>query len=175
MMTTRQITLAAALAAAIAIPAIATAQVLGTPPAAPAIGATAPAGQALPGTSGWRAALAEMKLTPRGEPYATKKHMEVLATNADGRTLEVKFDFYGRIDSVTDANHRPGSGLLSGWRSAAAPADLDRTVRDAGFTPLGAFQTRKHHIEVMARNQRGEAVGLHIDQSGYIYKQVWLR
>jgi hypothetical protein len=169
----RTIALAGALSAFLAVPAIVSAQVLGAPPAAPAIGATTATGQQTPGTPDWRATLTEMKLTPRGEPYAKKKHMEVLATTADNRTVEVKFDYYGRIDSVKDAYHRKDAGF--GWRSAQAAPDVEKAVRDAGFTPLGAVATKKNHVEVVARNQRGEAVALHIDRNGYIYKQDWLR
>jgi hypothetical protein len=149
-MTTRNIALAGALAVFLAVPAIASAQVLGAPPAAPAASAAAAPGQQAPGTPDWRATLAELKLTPRGEPYAKKKHMEVLATTADGRTLEVKFEFDGRIDSIKDVNHRKDEAR--GWRAAQAAPDLDKIVREAGFTPLGAVETKKNHTEVTARN-----------------------
>jgi hypothetical protein len=52
---------------------------------------------------------------------------------------------------------------------------LLRLAANAGFTPEGHIERRKHHAVVPARNKAGEALELHVDKQGYIFKQVWRR
>jgi hypothetical protein len=118
------------------------------------------------------AALASLQLTPVGPPVRKKHHTEVIARMPDGRTVYVSFDRFGRIDEIEDAAHDKSN--------VAAPRMLTRSdyldvARRAGFDPLDEMETKKHHVELLARNRAGELLELHIDRAGTIYKQVWVR
>ncbi|MFN3349527.1 hypothetical protein [Pseudorhodoplanes sp.] len=117
-------------------------------------------------------ALAALQLKPAGPPVRKKHHTEILAVMADGRTVYVSFDRFGRIDEIEDATYNKaaidaGRGLTE--------ADYREIAKKAGFLPLDDFEVKKRHIELLTRNRAGELVELHIDRSGYIYKQVWVR
>jgi hypothetical protein len=178
MMTTRQVILspvrAAVAALALAYPGHAAAQVLGPPPSAaqpPAAGMPAPAPGVQPSTD-WRAALAELKLTPRGDLVRKKHHMEVDATTADGRRVVVSFDLMGRLWETEDESH--DKNRYGDFR-AVDPAVAVQAAARAGFAEPSAVEVKKNHTVVRARTQKGETVDLHIDRGGYIYKQVWVR
>ena len=174
-MTTRQPILsplrAAVAALVLACAAPVTAQVLGPPPSAtqpPTAGVPTPNAA----SADWRAALTELKLTPSGDVVRKKRHMEVDATTADGRRVVVSFDLTGRVWEVEDESHekkRNGDGR------PVDPAAAVQAVARAGFAEPAAGEVKKNHTVVRARTQKGEAVDLHVDRGGYIYKQIWVR
>ena len=116
----------------------------------------------------WRAALTELKLAPSGDVVRKKRHMEVDATTADGRRVLVSFDLTGRVWEIEDKFHekkRDGRPV--------DPAAAVQAVARAGFAEPAAGEV--NHTVVRARTQKGEAVDLHVDRGGYIYKQIWVR
>jgi hypothetical protein len=170
MTTTRQL-IASPVRAAVAALVLAcagpvAAQVLGPPPT-PAVGAPSPGAQP---SADWRAALTELKLAPSGDVVRKKRHMEVDATTADGRRVLVSFDLTGRVWEIEDESHekkRDGRPV--------DPAAAVQAVARAGFAEPAAGEVKKNHTVVRARTQKGEAVDLHVDRGGYIYKQIWVR
>ncbi|MFN3349528.1 hypothetical protein [Pseudorhodoplanes sp.] len=158
----------AALGVVIVTASAAPAQILGPQSANPALASPATLAPAIDAAK----TLAPLGLTPQGKVYAKKKHSEVTAITKEGRPVRVEFDWAGRVKSVTDANHRKG-----GTAGAVVPGPdrLASLVQAAGFEPLGLAETKRHHAVMRARNRQGETLELHIDASGVIYKQVWLR
>lgn len=154
----------AALVLACAAPAAA--QVLGPPPApSPTAAATG-----APPSADWRAAMTELKLAPQGDVVRKKRHMEVDATTADGRRVVVSFDLTGRVWEIEDESHEKKRDGRPVDPTAAVQA-----VARAGFAEPATGEVKKNHTVVRARTQKGEAVDLHVDRGGYIYKQIWVR
>jgi hypothetical protein len=124
------------------------------------------------GSGDIHAVLASLQLTPVGPPVRKKHHTEVTARMPDGRTVYVSFDRFGRIDEIEDATHDKSKVAVA--RPLVRNDYLD-VARRAGFDPLDEMETKKHHVELLARNRAGELLELHIDRAGTIYKQVWVR
>jgi hypothetical protein len=178
MTTTRQMILSPVRAAVAAVVLTcaghAAGQVLGPPPSAaqtPIAAVPAPV-PGVPPSTDWRASLAELNLAPRGDIVRKKHHMEVDATTSDGRRVVVSFDLMGRIWETEDESHDKNR---YGDLRAIDPAVAVQAAARAGFAEPSAVEVKKNHTVVRARTQKGEAVDLHIDRGGYIYKQVWVR
>ena len=118
------------------------------------------------------AALAARQLTPIGLPVRKTRHTEVMARMANGRTVFVSFDRFGRIDEIEDAAHDREAVVAS---RALSRSDYLDIARRAGFDPLDELEVRLHHVRLLSRNHASELVELHIDRAGYIYRQVWVR
>jgi len=163
---------AAVAALVLACAAPAAAQVLGPPPSATKTPtATAPV-PGVPPSADWRAALTELKLAPQGDVVRKKRHLEVDATTSDGRRVTVSFDLSGRVWEIEDESYEKSRSRDG---SAIDPAVAVQAVARAGFAEPAATEAKKNHTVVRARTQKGEAVDLHVDRAGYIYKQVWMR
>lgn len=52
-----------------------------------------------------------------------------------------------------------------------AMADLERRLKDRGYTVKGQGERHPKHVEIMAENSRGESVELHVDLDGEVYKE----
>lgn len=164
---------AALIVAALGLSEFATAQVLGPPPSSAPV--VVPVGPIAPSTTpavDWRAALAELKITPRGTLISKKHHMEVDATTQDGRRVIVSLDLAGRLWEIEDEYH--DKSRYENSRPVDSSAAIQAAAR-AGFVEPVAVEVKKNHTVVRARNRKGEAVNLHVDRSGYIYKQIWVR
>jgi len=115
--------------------------------------------------------LKDAGLTAMGEPVRHPKHIEIPARTGTGKTVIVSLDRFGRLDEIEDAERdrerRPAQSI--------GPADAERIAREAGYTIREAPEQRKHHFEILATNAKGETLELHMDFSGNIYKQVWVR
>jgi len=162
-------------AAAVLILACATpvaAQVLGPPPSAVQPTTAGNAAPGAPPSADWRAALTDLKLVPDGDVVRKKRHLEVDATTSDGRRVTVSFDLSGRVWEIEDESYeKKRSGDGRPIDSAAAV----QAVARAGFAEPTAGEVKKNHTVVRARTQKGEAVDVHVDRTGYIYKQIWVR
>lgn len=164
---------AASMTTALALSGPGMAQVLGPPPSpAPALAGPAPGAPATEPAGDWRAVLADLKLATRGAPIRKKHHMEVGASTEDGRAVIVSFDLAGRLWEVEDEHH--DKKRSEDYRPVDPSAAVQAASR-AGFGEAAPVEVKKHHTVVRARTKKGEAVDLHVDRSGYIYKQVWLR
>jgi hypothetical protein len=104
-------------------------------------------------------------------PLRKKHHIEILAQTREGRKLYVSFDREGRLWEIEDAAYDRDAARPKGL----GPDDYLRLAREAGFAPTGGIEERRRHVEVEASNRAGEALTLHIDRAGIIYKQVWRR
>jgi hypothetical protein len=124
------------------------------------------------GAAGIHATLAAMQLTPIGQPLRKKHHTEIMARMTDGRTVYVSLDRLGRVDEIEDAAHDKRTVVPA---RALSRDDYHDIARRAGFEPLEEIEIKKHHVELLTRNRAGEFVELHIDRTGYIYKQAWVR
>jgi hypothetical protein len=146
----------------------------GTEPVlAPSLDAAPPAAappSAHPSERGIIAVVQGLGLVPIGAPLRKKQHTEILARMPDGRTVYVSFDRSDRLWEIEDAEHDKKSVIPRGFMRG----DYDRIAREAGFTPTGAFEQKREHVELEATNRRGERLELHIDRAGTIYKQIWL-
>lgn len=118
------------------------------------------------------AALAGMQLTATSPPVRKKRHIEITARTADGRTVYVTFDRLGRIEEIEDSAHDKKRVVAT---RVLTRADYEDLARRAGFEPLDDFEQKKDGAELLTRNKAGELVELHMDRSGYIYKQEWVR
>lgn len=88
-----------------------------------------------------------------------KKHAEVAARDAQGAEWELHVEFDGRI--------RERERAVPRLDEAQVRAMLTR----AGYVYGGRMDAKKKHLEVLATNDRGESVELHIDREGSIYKE----
>jgi hypothetical protein len=161
---------AALVALAVALGGSASAQVLG-PPSDRASRAASEDLAPRRALADWRTTLAALKLNPHGD-LVRKKHSEVTATTADGRRVAVSFDLMGNLWEVEDENH---DKHRYGESRPVDPAAAVQAAGRAGFAETSVVETKKNHTVVRARTREGEAVDLHVDRGGYIYKQVWLR
>jgi hypothetical protein len=146
----------------------ATAQVLGPPPTASATGAP-PVGSAA--TFNPRTALEALQIRPVGELKRKKHHFETDAIMSDGRRVIVSFDLSGRLWEIEHAEHdkhRYGDGPINADSAVQA-------VRSAGFGNPSVREIKRNHTVVGAVTRNNEAVELHVDRGGVIYKQVWMR
>jgi hypothetical protein len=156
---------------ALALGGFASAQVLGPPPdRAARVPSEVPAPRPTP--ADWRTTLAGLRLTPQGDLVRKKHHSEVSATTSDGRHVIVSFDPMGHLWEIEDENH---DKHRYGESRPVDPAAAVQAAGQAGFTEPSVVETKKNHTVVRARTREGEAVDLHVDRGGYIYKQVWLR
>jgi len=86
-----------------------------------------------------------------------------------------------RGDGPEVAIRRPpppgGPGGPGGPREEAriTPDQAVAAVRAAGYAPTGTPTRGPRHFDVPATNPRGEAVRLHVDLDGRLYKEVWAR
>jgi hypothetical protein len=115
--------------------------------------------------------LAELAVRPASEVVRKKHHLEMDATMADGRRVIVSFDLSGRLWEVEHADHdkhRFGDGPIN-------PNSALESVRDAGFASTSVREVKRNHTVISAATRKNERVELHVDRSGTIYKQVWLR
>lgn len=56
-----------------------------------------------------------------------------------------------------------------------AMGDLEKRLKDRGYTMRGEAERKPKHVEVVAQNSRGEMVELHIGLDGDVYKERMLR
>jgi len=115
--------------------------------------------------------LKDAGLTAMGEPVRHPKHIEIPARTGTGKNVIVSLDRFGRLDEIEDADRDRDRRTAQ----SLGPADAERIAREAGYTIREAPEQRKHHYEILATNAQGETLELHMDFSGKIYKQVWVR
>jgi hypothetical protein len=123
-----------------------------------------------PERTGITAILQDLSITPIGAPVRKKHHTEILARMPDGRTVYVSLDRSDRLWEIEDAEHDKKTAVPRGLTRD----DYARLAREAGFTPTGGFEQKRHHVELGVTNRRGERLELHMDLAGTIYKQMWL-
>jgi hypothetical protein len=148
--------------------------VAGVPPATstPAL-PTQPAPASEPGLSPDSIArtLRSVGLTAVGPPVRHRKHVEIPARTATGTEVIVSLDRLGRLWEIEDAEHDNKNVPVR----LTSIADAERALRQAGYKPRGEIERRKHHFEALVTNPRGEVVEVHMNLSGHVYKQTWLR
>ena len=88
-----------------------------------------------------------------------KKHAEVTAIGADGRSYELNVEFDGRIRKQEDVTLLRDEGAI---RSV---------VEKAGYIYGGQMRPDKKHMVVSATNSRGEKVELNVHRDGSIRKE----
>jgi hypothetical protein len=115
--------------------------------------------------------LRSLGLTAVGQPERKRKHIEIPARSGAGAEVIVSLDQFGRLWEIEDADHdnKNVPARLTGT------AEAERALRQAGYAPRGEIERRKHHFEALATNSRGELVEVHMNLSGHIYKQAWIR
>jgi hypothetical protein len=123
-----------------------------------------------PERTGIAAILQSLNIIPIGAPVRKKHHTEILGRMPDGRTVYVSLDRSDRLWEIEDADYDKKSAVPRGLTRD----DYARLAREAGFTPTGGFEQKRHHAELQVTNRRGERLELHVDLAGTIYKQVWL-
>lgn len=111
-------------------------------------------------------------LTGMGEPVRHPKHIELPARTAAGKLVIVSLDRFGRLDEIEDADHDKKRISES---QAISMTEVDRLARQAGYSPREPVERRKHHFEIVATGPKGEMMEVHMDLSGNIYKQIWIR
>jgi hypothetical protein len=163
--TKQLLALAFIVTAAVLMPSMASAQVLG--PAGPSQGSAASVAANRPLET-----LRGLGLTPVTALSREDAHLEVDAMTADGRRLSVSFDLAGRLWEIEDANHDKDN--VAEWRDLGAD-DIRRFVTDAGFGFGRLLEEKPRHVVVRATTREGANVVLHMDRNGYIYKQIWPR
>jgi hypothetical protein len=160
-------------AGALVVPAFspAGAQVLGPPPGPAAGDGRAIPVPGMPQTFDPAAALSDLNLKPIGPLERRRRHYEVEAIMQDGRRVSVTFDMMGRVSEIEREEFEPNrtAGFVTD------PAPLLERVRQAGFANPAVSELKRHHAVVRATTQKNEPVELHVDNTGTIYKQVWLR
>jgi hypothetical protein len=160
-MTTYRIIAAAGTAAMFMLaPVGADAQVLGP----------APQPQNATPAADWRAAPDALKLRPIGGSERKREHSEVEALTEAGRRVSVTFDRQGRISEIEDEEHEHPQGRLLQDGSGAVEA-----VRKAGFGNPFLIDAKRRHAVVRGTMNTGDAVNLHVDADGFIYRQIWVR
>lgn len=88
-----------------------------------------------------------------------KRHAEVTAVAADGRSYELHVEFDGRIRKQED---------ITLTRDEGAVRSL---VEKAGYSYAGQMRPEKKHMVVSATNSRGEKVELDVHRDGTIRKE----
>jgi hypothetical protein len=168
----RRAILAAATAslAVIAGLSLASAQVLGPAPGPETTGRAIPV-PGMPQSFDPAATLSDLNLKPIGPLERKRRHYEVEAMMQDGRRVSVTFDMMGRVSEIEREDFEPNR--TAGFVTDPAPM-LER-VRQAGFTNPALSEMKRQHAVIRATTQKNEPVELHVDNSGTIYKQVWLR
>ncbi|BAT59219.1 hypothetical protein GJW-30_1_01750 [Variibacter gotjawalensis] len=87
-----------------------------------------------------------------------KKHVEVVAVDASGKSWELHVEFDGRI--------RKQEALV-----AMNDADVKALIERAGYTYGGSMRPKKKHMVVTAINSRGERVEIDVHRDGTIKKE----
>jgi len=87
-----------------------------------------------------------------------KRHAEVVATDASGRTYELHVEFDGRIRKQEAAG-------------APSEAEMKALIERAGYAYGGSMRPVKKHMVVTATNNRGERVEIDVHRDGTIKKE----
>jgi uncharacterized protein YdeI (BOF family) len=115
---------------------------------------------------GLRAQVAAQGVTVIEEAKFRDRHVEIEGRNASGAEIELRLaaEGYG-LERRGDAG------------GAALPdeAGLRAAVEGAGYVWGGIADRKPRHVEVNATNPNGEAVVVHIDAAGEIYREVAVR
>lgn len=119
------------------------------------------------------------RITVAGEPRENGFHARVV-TREDGTSVTIDRGPPPRADRAAPRPERRAEERGPGARAEAAsltPREVRRLsdrLAQAGYTEIGTFERKPRHIEVTARNPRGERVELHLDAEGNVYKERWL-
>ena len=103
----------------------------------------------------------------RVEPKSS--HVRV-QTTANGMPVEVRFEHDGSFREWRI--HRPGKSRPRAGEWGTVPmAQVSQLVAQQGYTSPRIVDSKGRHLEVLAQNSRGEAVELHVDYAGQVYRE----
>lgn len=97
-------------------------------------------------------------------------HLRVHTNASNGMPVEVRFEHDGSFREwriKRPGSMRPRAGE---WGSISMP-DISRSVQQQGYDSPRIIDTKGRHLEVLANNSRGEAVELHVDYAGQVYRE----
>lgn len=106
-----------------------------------------------------QAVLAERGIVDVKEFDAGRSAWQVEGYTAEGREIEIEIAFVG-------ASQEPAGADL---------AAVVEAVESAGYSVDGEPLVRGRHVEVLATNPEGEAVTLHTDLNGIVYRELLRR
>ncbi len=119
-----------------------------------------------------RTTLEAIGLRAAGAPVRKNKHTEILARDAAGKAWTASLDRFGRLEEIEledyDDDNVPS-------RPNFDNSGLTRIVEAAGYRARAGIERRSEHFEVIALNQQGDLVEVHVDFAGTIYKVEWIR
>lgn len=87
-----------------------------------------------------------------------KHHAEVIASNRDGKRIELHVEFDGnirKIETITSFDEQ----------------DVKALIEKAGYSYAGSMRPEKKHMVVSANNSRGERVEIDVHRDGSIKKE----
>lgn len=97
-------------------------------------------------------------------------HVKVHTTASNGLPVEVKFEHNGSFREWHIK--RPGhSRPRQGEWGTVPMVEINQRVQQQGYTNPRIVDGKGRHLEVMAHNSRGEAVELHVDYAGQVYRE----
>lgn len=117
---------------------------------------------------GVQAAIAGRGITDVREFEVRSQHYKVEGYTESGREIEVEIGFDDRVGAIS---------VDDGRNPAATPYDeasVIASVEAAGYAVRGV-EPKPRHVEVDALNPEGEAVRLHVDFSGEVYRERLVR
>lgn len=118
-----------------------------------------------------RMTLEAVGLRPAGAPVRKNKHTEILVRDAVGRAWTASLDRFGRLDEIELEDYDDNAPSQPRFDQQG----LARIVEGAGYRARADADRRSEHFEVIALNQQGDLVEIHVDFAGTIYKVVWIR
>lgn len=119
-----------------------------------------------------RMTLEGIGLRAAGAPVRKNKNTEILARDAAGKAWTASLDRFGRLEEIEledyDDDNAPSRPNFDDRR-------VTRIVEEAGYRTRASVERRSDHFEVIALNQQGDLVEVHVDFAGTIYKVEWVR
>jgi hypothetical protein len=94
------------------------------------------------------------------------RHVEVEGRGPSGDEIELRLAAEGYGVERRDAADRS---------TLPSDAELRATIERAGYVWTEVADRKPHHVEVRALNPSGEAVVVHVDEAGEIYREVAIR
>ncbi|HDZ48939.1 hypothetical protein LCGC14_0072920 [marine sediment metagenome] len=97
-------------------------------------------------------------------------HLRVHTNASNGMPVEVRFEHDGSFREwriKRPGNTRP---RLGEWGSVPMQ-EISQLVQQQGYDAPRIIDTKGRHLEVLAQNSRGEAVELHVDYAGQVYRE----
>jgi len=117
---------------------------------------------------GVQAVIAERGITDVREFEVGSRHYKVEGYTEAGREIEVEIGFDDRLGAISvDDGRNPAPGAYD-------EAALIASVEAAGYQVRGV-EPKPRHVEVDAVNPEGEAVRLHVDFAGEVYRERLVR